>query len=47
MEPIRLIEVAELLATASNFSVPYTKALLAPPSRTGSLIPRSTRQFKA
>jgi ParB-like chromosome segregation protein Spo0J len=29
MKPIRQIEVAELLATASNFSVPYTKALLA------------------
>jgi hypothetical protein len=26
---MRQIEVAELLATASNFSVPYTKALLA------------------
>ena len=29
MKPMRQIEVAELLATASNFSVPYTKALLA------------------
>jgi hypothetical protein len=28
MKPMRQIEVAELLATASNFSVPYTKALL-------------------
>src|ERR1035438_190482 len=26
MKPMRQIEVAELLATASNFSVPYTKA---------------------
>jgi hypothetical protein len=29
MKPMRQIEVAELLMTASNFSVPYTKALLA------------------
>src|SRR6516225_1361441 len=29
MKPMRQIEVAELLATANNFSVPYTKALLA------------------
>jgi ParB-like chromosome segregation protein Spo0J len=29
MKPIRQIEVAELLMAASNFSVPYTKALLA------------------
>jgi ParB-like chromosome segregation protein Spo0J len=29
MKPMRQIEVAELLVTASNFSVPYTKALLA------------------
>ncbi len=29
MKPMRQIEVCELLATASNFSVPYTKALLA------------------
>ncbi len=29
MKPIRQIEVAELLVTANNFSVPYTKALLA------------------
>src|SRR2546427_4880184 len=29
MKPMRQIEVAELLNTASNFSVPYTKALLA------------------
>jgi hypothetical protein len=29
MKPMRQIEVAELLSSASNFSVPYTKALLA------------------
>jgi ParB-like chromosome segregation protein Spo0J len=29
MKPMRQIEVAELLVTANNFSVPYTKALLA------------------
>ncbi len=29
MKPMRQIEVAELLMTASNFSVPYTRALLA------------------
>jgi len=29
MKPMRQIEVAELLSAASNFSVPYTKALLA------------------
>ena len=29
MRPMRQIEVAELLVAASNFSVPYTKALLA------------------
>jgi ParB-like chromosome segregation protein Spo0J len=29
MKPMRQIEVAELLIAASNFSVPYTKALLA------------------
>jgi prepilin-type processing-associated H-X9-DG protein len=29
MKPMRQIEVAELLTIASNFSVPYTKALLA------------------
>ena len=29
MKPMRQIEVAELLMTAGNFSVPYTKALLA------------------
>jgi prepilin-type processing-associated H-X9-DG protein len=29
MKPMRQIEVAELLVAASNFSVPYTKALLA------------------
>jgi hypothetical protein len=29
MKPMRQIEVAELLAAASNFSVPYIKALLA------------------
>ena len=29
MHPVRQIEVAELLVTASNFSVPYIKALLA------------------
>ena len=29
MKPMRQIEVAELLAASSNFSVPYTKALLA------------------
>jgi hypothetical protein len=29
MKPMRQIEVAELLGTANNFSVPYTKALLA------------------
>jgi hypothetical protein len=29
MKPVRQIEVAELLMAASNFSVPYTKALLA------------------
>jgi len=29
IKPMRQIEVAELLMTASNFSVPYTKALLA------------------
>jgi ParB-like chromosome segregation protein Spo0J len=29
MKPMRQIEVSELLAAASNFSVPYTKALLA------------------
>lgn len=29
MKPMRQIEVAELLVTACNFSVPYTKALLA------------------
>ena len=28
MKPMRQIEVAELLLTANNFSVPYTKALL-------------------
>jgi hypothetical protein len=28
MKPMRQIEVAELLVTANNFSVPYTKALL-------------------
>jgi ParB-like chromosome segregation protein Spo0J len=29
MRPMRQIEVAELLVTANNFSIPYTKALLA------------------
>jgi ParB-like chromosome segregation protein Spo0J len=29
MKPMRQIEVAEILVAASNFSVPYTKALLA------------------
>lgn len=29
MKPMRQIEVAELLVTARNFAVPYTKALLA------------------
>src|SRR6267142_164398 len=29
MKPMRQIEVAELLVTANNFSIPYTKALLA------------------
>jgi ParB-like chromosome segregation protein Spo0J len=43
MKPMRQIEVVELLATASNFSVPYTKALLAATKPDGLVEPDKHR----
>jgi len=47
MKPMRHIEMAELLVTANNFSVPYTKAFSPPRHRICSWNPTNTRPWTA